>query len=327
MKGLSLLQYYIKFSSNKLGWHHVNKVCEPFFAELFNIIFNLNLKILKGNFPGIDLADKSNEYSVQITSDGTKQKLKHTIYEFEKEKLFKKYSTLLHFVVGEKHFFPGKKDPYQFEKGVYNTYYADVTIGKHKYQIIIQDIYDLLLIINEKESDDLTRIHRYIDENINKFIEKVKQPLYSFEPGTVDKFTANTFITYCNVDISARKQFKKDLENLAEVLKGLPENTLRFLYYAMQANEGESNTSGIEVNVALLKGRLCLDNKQLQEEIDILRRSQLIDKTSLEYNEILILEYIDSEGNETMKDLYNFCQQHGRSLKDLILNVNFRQLN
>lgn len=167
MNSLSLLRYYIKFSSNKLGLHNINKMCEPLFADFFNIMYGLNLKTIKDNSPIIDLADNSNKYSIQMTTDGSKRTFMDTIEKFEKEELYKKYDKLLYFIVGEGYFTPKNENNHEFKKGNNNSYFADVTIGKHKYQIIIQDIYELLHFI---DSEELSQIHDYIKKNINEFI-------------------------------------------------------------------------------------------------------------------------------------------------------------
>ncbi|MET1174423.1 SMEK domain-containing protein [Paenibacillus amylolyticus] len=73
MKGLSLLQYYIKFSSNKLRNHSINEQCQAFFAGLLNRMYDLELVTLEKDHPAIDLGDYKNHYSVQITTDATKK--------------------------------------------------------------------------------------------------------------------------------------------------------------------------------------------------------------------------------------------------------------
>ncbi|SME51261.1 hypothetical protein BACERE00185_05673 [Bacillus mobilis] len=45
MKGLSVLQYYIKFSSNKLGLHDINKACDLSFV---NYLMCYGILITKG---------------------------------------------------------------------------------------------------------------------------------------------------------------------------------------------------------------------------------------------------------------------------------------
>ncbi|WP_258958419.1 SMEK domain-containing protein [Bacillus mobilis] len=66
------------------------------------MLWDFNYKRLESermDYPGIDLGDKKNKLSMQITTDGSKAKLRKTIMHFEKEKLYKKYSVLNHFIV------------------------------------------------------------------------------------------------------------------------------------------------------------------------------------------------------------------------------------
>ena len=70
---------------NAINLYDINIVAESFYSELLNLIENLNLKnvnTIKKNAPGIDLADEGNRISIQVTSDNTSNKIKHTIAEF-----------------------------------------------------------------------------------------------------------------------------------------------------------------------------------------------------------------------------------------------------
>ncbi|MFC6648335.1 SMEK domain-containing protein [Paenibacillus rhizoplanae] len=183
MKGLSLLQYYVRFSSNKLGLHSINKLCEPFFAELFNRMYGFKLKTIeKKNYPAIDLKDKKNRYAVQITSNGSKAKLDRTVRAFEDNKMHDDYDTLLHFIIGEKRFNPPAKNPYPFKRGEHDGYFADVE--EKNYQIIVQDINDLILAIDALDDDELSAARNYINGAINVYIDLIKKTAIQFCPGS-----------------------------------------------------------------------------------------------------------------------------------------------
>ncbi|WP_223588267.1 hypothetical protein [Neobacillus bataviensis] len=96
-------------------------------------------------------------------------------------------------------------------------YQPNVKNGKYQFQIIIKDIYDLLLTINDKDCDELTKIHDYIDENINKYVEHIKKPFYNFEPTKIMGFTAKSFVKYFDVEPSQYKEFIKDLQKFAYI--------------------------------------------------------------------------------------------------------------
>ncbi len=111
------------------------------------------------------------------------------------------------------------------------------------------------------------------------------------------------------------------------IFNQIPENTRRFIYYAMKTYKVKSYGSGIQVILSLLQGQLSLSPEELRKEIDILCYAELVDTFTLEYDEVLILQYFDSDRNEILESLYNFCKENNRSLQDLIVNVNFSKLD
>ncbi|MCC1487703.1 SMEK domain-containing protein [Bacillus tropicus] len=336
MKGLSLLQYYIKFSSNKLGLHDINKACEPFFCELFNTLWDTNYKRLEydeKNHPGIDLGDKKVGSSMQITTDGSKTKLRNTIEKFESHKLYKKYNRLIHFVVGEKHYTVKKSDEIRFEKVKHNIFVAERTINGDVYEIHIMDLMDLLLLIDEEKSKKISQVHKYISENINAQIEGYQRQLqqYKLEPDRLIPFTADTFIDYCGItNPTERNGLVKDIQKLAGNINELDENARRFLFCALAAYKNKNSAfrgAGIIVDPRVVQRRLGIEDSVLQTEIRLLIHEELVDVDTLEDEHMLRLNYYDSEGNDLMEDIYNFCLENERSLEKLILKPDFSQLD
>ncbi|HDX9652522.1 TPA: SMEK domain-containing protein [Bacillus wiedmannii] len=336
MKGLSLLQYYIKFSSNKLGLHDINKACEPFFCELFNTLWDTNYKRLEydeKNYPGIDLGDKKIDSSMQITTDGSKKKLWNTIEKFESHKLYKKYGRLIHFVVGEKHYSARKSDEIQFEKVNHNIFVTERTINGYVYEIHIMDLMDLLLLIDEEKSKKISQVHKYISENINAQIEGYQRQLqlYKVEPDRLIPFTADTFIDFCGItDSTERNRIFNDIQKLAGNINELDKNARRFLYCALVAYKNKNKTfhgTGIIVDPRVVQRRLGIEDKVLHTELRLLIHAELVDEATLEDEYMLRLSYYDSEGNDLMEDIYNFCLDNKRSLDKLILMPDFSQLN
>ena len=90
---------------NAINLYDINIVAESFYSELLNLIENLNLKnvnTIKKNAPGIDLADEGNRISIQVTSDNTSDKIKHTIAEFFLNKSYEKYDRLIILILTNK---------------------------------------------------------------------------------------------------------------------------------------------------------------------------------------------------------------------------------
>lgn len=90
---------------NAINLYDINIVAESFYSELLNLIEDLNLKnvnTIKKNAPGIDLADEGNRISIQVTSDNTSDKIKHTIAEFLLNKSYEKYDRLIILILTNK---------------------------------------------------------------------------------------------------------------------------------------------------------------------------------------------------------------------------------
>lgn len=90
---------------NAINLYDINIVAESFYSELLNLIEDLNLKnvnTIKKNAPGIDLADEGNKISIQVTSDNTSDKIKHTIAEFLLNKSYEKYDRLIILILTNK---------------------------------------------------------------------------------------------------------------------------------------------------------------------------------------------------------------------------------
>lgn len=69
-------------TDNRLGLTDLNKMCESMFIPILNRIYGWNLVNVNdtvANEPGIDLKDCQNNVVVQVTSDRTLHKVRHTI--------------------------------------------------------------------------------------------------------------------------------------------------------------------------------------------------------------------------------------------------------
>lgn len=90
---------------NAINLYDINIVAESFYSELLNLIEDLNLRnvnTIKKNAPGIDLADEGNRISIQVTSDNTSDKIRHTITEFLLNKSYEKYDRLIILILTNK---------------------------------------------------------------------------------------------------------------------------------------------------------------------------------------------------------------------------------
>jgi hypothetical protein len=141
---------------NSINLYDINIVAETFYAELLNLVENINLHNLNNvekNAPGIDLADEVNRVSVQVTSDNTSKKIKHTIEEFVKKCSYEKYDKLIILILTNK-----KKYTTTFD-----------TKGKFNFDIKndIWDVTDLIKKINELPTEQLKKINDFLQVEFN----------------------------------------------------------------------------------------------------------------------------------------------------------------
>ena len=83
---------------NAVNLYDINIVAEDFFPGLLNLIYGYELKNvnhLEKNAPAIDLVDPKNRIAVQVTSENSSTKIKHTIEEFNKNQAYQTYDRLV----------------------------------------------------------------------------------------------------------------------------------------------------------------------------------------------------------------------------------------
>lgn len=155
---LSVLKYYTELNNN-LSLTDINKFSEDFFAELFNIIFDLdliNLNLIQYNFPAIDLGDETSKICYQITATNNREKIQYTLDKFKEYSLDEKYDDLYIIILTDK-----KK--YAKEFNVYNT---NFTINN------ILDIGDIAQEISQiKSIKKIGDILNYLKSELNDSLE------------------------------------------------------------------------------------------------------------------------------------------------------------
>lgn len=102
-ENLSKIQKYLRDIevdvevNNYWSFYDINIISENFCKDLLNITFDLkleNVNFFKNNEKAIDLADKENGIAIQVTSEKTMKKIKHTFNEYIDEGLDKVYPQL-----------------------------------------------------------------------------------------------------------------------------------------------------------------------------------------------------------------------------------------
>lgn len=80
---------------------HAENVIIPLLNRLYGLVLeNANKK--RKNYPSVDLVDEINKVAFQVTSTANNEKIKHTLVEFNKHKLYEKFDFLYLYILTEK---------------------------------------------------------------------------------------------------------------------------------------------------------------------------------------------------------------------------------
>lgn len=170
-------------SDNRAHRYNINDRAEAFTIPLFKSLFGLDeLKNLNDghvNYPGIDLGDIKNRVAIQVTSETSLEKIKHTIGLFVKEEYFQGFDRLLIFMIQE------KQKTYSMEA------IQQACEDKLEFNISedIIDLNDLLKYVKGKEVEDLKQILTLF-QNETGYVEKT-QKTYSSTTSS-ENFSAPT---------------------------------------------------------------------------------------------------------------------------------------
>ncbi len=140
---------------NSINLYDINILAEDFYSGLLNIIFGtnyVNVNTVEKNEAAIDLVDDSNKKAVQVISDNTSRKIKHTIDEFILNEDFKKYDELKILILTK--------------KANYKTQFD--TQGKFMFDKAkdIVDVNDLICYIRSLGIEKLKQINDYLQKEV-----------------------------------------------------------------------------------------------------------------------------------------------------------------
>ena len=180
---------------NAVNLYDINIIAEDFFPGLLNLIYGYELKNanhLEKNAPAIDLIDQKNRIAVQVTSDNSSTKIKHTIEEFNKSQAYHFYDRLVVLILTQKKKYSSNFDTqglFSFEK--------------------TRDIWDvekLIKDIRELETVQIKKISDYLSEELYNKYYSVRET----QAGEVD--TIIDLIEY----ISQHRKVNKDRETTVD---------------------------------------------------------------------------------------------------------------
>lgn len=180
---------------NAVNLYDINIIAEDFFPGLLNLIYGYELKNanhLEKNAPAIDLIDQKNRIAVQVTSDNSSTKIKHTIEEFNKSQAYHLYDRLVVLILTQKKKYSSNFDTqglFSFEK-----------------ERDIWDVEKLIKDIRELETAQIKNVSDYLSEELYNKYYSVRET----QAGEVD--TIIDLIEY----ISQHRKVNKDRETTVD---------------------------------------------------------------------------------------------------------------
>ena len=152
---LSYLTTKIKLSSSG-SLVDINLYAENFFRDLLNLIYGyslVNTNFTKKNAVAIDLGDFNASLAIQVTSSDSIEKVRTTVEQFIRKKLYKKYSKLKILILTAK---KQRKPTIIGESGLY-----EFNLKKD-----IWDVSDLLNKIDDKSLDEISGIRVFLEKEV-----------------------------------------------------------------------------------------------------------------------------------------------------------------
>ncbi|MCD2348539.1 SMEK domain-containing protein [Clostridium guangxiense] len=190
-ESLALLSKQVELL-NAVNLYDINIIAEDFFTGLLNLIFGYKLKnanVVEKNAQAIDLIDEENKISIQVTSDNSSTKIKHTIHEYIDNKSYEKYDRLIVLILTRK-----KKYSNPFDTN--NTFIFDKGSD-------ILDIKDLIKSIRGLEIEKIREINDFLGRELCDKVYSAKET----QANEID--TIIDLIEY----ISKHKEVKKKIDS------------------------------------------------------------------------------------------------------------------
>lgn len=155
--------------NNYCSFYDINIISENFCKDLLNISFDLkleNVNLFKNNEKAIDLADRENGIAIQVTSEKTLKKIRHTFNEYIDEGLNKIYPSL--YIITLERYTPSVSN-YTYKGNNFNI--KDNVLDYRDYIRILSNKYDnskymqiLNFLDDEFPSDKSLQMDNYIEK-------------------------------------------------------------------------------------------------------------------------------------------------------------------
>jgi len=323
----SLLKVYIEYKNKKRRHTDANRIVEGYLAKLFNKCLNTNFVVCDLllsedgtylNQPAVDLIEDRKKIAIQVTSDNTITKIKHTINQFNKEELFKKYNDLYVLIINY------KKKYREIKK-------LKADCKRNGYTLHVFDVYDLIDFFILADSDIKIKVYefnkKYLKASLSEIIIEDSDNDYTLW----DK--AETFAEHLKdssddyIVNSVLEDYLKELEYFVIKLSGIPHSTRKVLFKIIKNNISYEVDSGVVFDGIKVQKKSGLTFNDFRNEIIILTNEGFDIYDYEDANRYRISYDITSHRYDILSELLTFCDDYQISLKKLIIDLEFDLLN
>ncbi len=326
-KEFLLLMHYTQYKNKKRRHTDPNRIVEGYFAKLFNNIFNSNFKVCdlitfedgtNTDQPAIDLIEDRKKIAIQVTSDNSIDKIKHTINQFNKEGLDKKYNDLYVLIINTK-------------KKYRNIKSIKKDCKTKGYNLHIVDIYDLIDIFILAEDVIKQKVHKFNEKYLSLSLKEIIQDDFDNEYSIWEY--AGAFIEHLEdasegyIIDSKLEEYLENLKNFVIKLSKIPITTRKLLFKIINNNISYDVCEGVVFDSIKVQKKSGLDIDDFRNEVIILQNEGFKIWDLEEYNRYRISYDITEDCYDILSELLTFCNDYEVSLKKLIVDLEFDLLD
>lgn len=287
VKGLNATQ---KYDINRVS----ESVLIPIFSEIYGYKNLKNLNQIKENYPAIDLGDDVAKVAFQITATSDSTKIKHTLEEFVKNELYKKYDRLIVYIITEK------------QNSYSGNGFQEILGGKFEFdkKQDIQDYRDILKRVDELQIDEARKIQAILEKNFGD-----NNHQYLFDPRS-DIKTEEVFLNLVELNFPVNL-YKANLS----IDRGQYQNQ-KISWKDKDIIRAELERKGLKFSCdwTTHSGQLITFHNLFDPKIPL---SNIIDKSSIEVIETPKFYSHSSDNDRVFKTLLGRCLQQQLFLKGI----------
>ena len=244
---------------NRQRDNRMNSEAEDLFCGLLNLIYNynlINMNYENPNMPSIDLGDELQRVAVQVTSQNERKKIKESVEKFIRHKLNYTYDKLIVLIVGYIR---------NFRK--FDESFLEV-IG----------IDEIGLAIQRLDPERKVKILKYLRSYYPHFKSCTNEGDIKIKKGEYASFLQSFFYE------EDRKTMKHYINDFAERLSQFDSRTRKLIYTMIKRSVQKKYDNEIWFSYYEIKKDLGWKNKQLVQELNILRNNGFIDTPNVNLN-------------------------------------------